>query len=202
MNLTNLTENPKLYAILHWLFSKGEEPVFNLLQSEIKLRGGERLLDVGCGTGSFARLFPNSYTGIDPSEKYIAFARTHHRNADFQAMDALRMTFPDGSFTHVICIQVSHHLSDNDLATAVKEMKRVCAHGGSVYLIDAVWPRKSNVIGNFLFFIDLGKHQRSFERLRRILAAEGFEVLSKKLERTFPRHYSAFVFRKDIAHEL
>lgn len=201
MNLTQLTGNPKLYVILHWLFSKGAEPVFNLLRSEIQLRDGERVLDVGCGTGSFARLFPNSYTGIDPSEKYIAFARTRHRDADFRVMDALRMTFPDGSFNHIICIQVSHHLSDDILAAAVREMKRVCGRGGRVYLIDTVWPRKRNLIRNFLFSIDLGKHQRSFEQLRRILAAEGFEVLSQKLERTFPRHYSAFVLRKGMAHE-
>ncbi len=73
------------------------------LIAQLHLRGDEHVLDVGCGDGKvtaeLARAVPKgSVTGIDASPEMIRFARKtfppgKHPNLEFQAMDALEITF-------------------------------------------------------------------------------------------------------------
>ena len=73
------------------------------LIAQLHLRGGERVLDVGCGDGKvtaeIARAIPHgSATGIDASPQMIEFAQhafpaTKHPNLEFHVMDARRIKF-------------------------------------------------------------------------------------------------------------
>jgi len=106
------------------------------------LLDGERVLDVGCGTGSLTFTFPEianvaSVTGIDPSESFVEFARG--RNTDprisFQTADARALPFESNSFDRVFSMLVLQFIPD--AARAVAEMCRVVRPGGTV--IAAVW---------------------------------------------------------------
>src|SRR5215471_11674536 len=67
-----------------------------LLRRHLQLRGGEILLDIGCGTGDYAPCFPDqTYIGLDFNPDYIARAREAYRhlpNVSFlcQDINALR----------------------------------------------------------------------------------------------------------------
>jgi trans-aconitate 2-methyltransferase len=71
------------------------------LISQLRLRGNEHILDVGCGDGKvtaeLARAVPKgSVTGIDASPEMIRFARktfppAKHPNLEFQVMDARKI---------------------------------------------------------------------------------------------------------------
>ncbi len=73
------------------------------LIAKLQLRGGEHLLDVGCGDGKItaelARAVPHgSATGVDASPQMIRFAKKrfpHSKipNLDFRVMDARRIRF-------------------------------------------------------------------------------------------------------------
>jgi ubiquinone/menaquinone biosynthesis C-methylase UbiE len=72
------------------------------------LDDGDRVLDVGCGTGSLTFALPGfanvaAVTGIDAVEAYVAAARA--RNTDprisFDAGDARALPYPDASFERV-----------------------------------------------------------------------------------------------------
>ncbi len=77
----------------------------------------ETVLDVGCGTASYAYLFRN-YTGIDPSEGMIRQA-----NSNVQLGEAEDLPFKEKSFDIVMAITAIHNFTD--YKKAIKEMKRV-----------------------------------------------------------------------------
>ncbi len=106
------------------------------------LADGDRVLDMGCGTGSliFAlRDFANvqSATGIDVTEAYVAAART--RNSDprfaFDVGDARALPYADASFDRAFSLLVLQFIPE--ARKAVEEMRRVVRPGGTIAA--AVW---------------------------------------------------------------
>ena len=119
------------------------------------ITGGDRVLDVGCGTGSLAfALSANpaigSVCGIDLSPAYVAHAA--RRNSDprvaFQVGDATALPFPDASFDHALSMLVLQFIPDAD--AAVREMRRVTRPGGTVAA--AVWDTRGGLVFYRLFF--------------------------------------------------
>src|SRR5580704_14412412 len=106
------------------------------------LSDGDRILDVGCGTGSLTFTVPEianvaGVTGIDLTEPFVAFARA--RNTDprigFQSADARILPFEDNSFDRAFSMLVLQFIPD--APRAVAEMRRVVRPGGTVTA--AVW---------------------------------------------------------------
>jgi ubiquinone/menaquinone biosynthesis C-methylase UbiE len=106
------------------------------------LADGERVLDVGCGTGSLTFALAETanlaaITGIDLTPGFLDFARA--RNADpriaFEHGDARELPFADNAFDRAFAMLVLHFLPD--AARAVAEMHRVVRPGGTVAA--AVW---------------------------------------------------------------
>jgi SAM-dependent methyltransferase len=102
----------------------------------LALPSGGCWLDVGCGTGALtqtiaARSAPAAVTGLDPSERFVAFARsrTQDPRASFRTGDAKALPFPDRTFDAVVAGLVLNFVPDP--AQAVAEMKRVVRIGGT-----------------------------------------------------------------------
>ena len=92
--------------------------------------GAERLLDAGCGSGAstyaIASRFPFlDCTGIDISEKAIAFASMNYRlkNLHFEVSDAKALNYPDHSFSIVASCDCLEHVSELELV--LRELMRV-----------------------------------------------------------------------------
>lgn len=102
------------------------------------LRGDERALDVGCGTGALAyALAPHvgEVIGVDASEEYVDAARRNAPgNCTFELGDAAALSFPYGAFDLVGCLRVLHHLRRPELV--VSELARVTRPGGRILLVD------------------------------------------------------------------
>ncbi|MEK1889086.1 MAG: methyltransferase domain-containing protein [Phyllobacterium sp.] len=101
------------------------------------LADGERILDVGCGTGSLT--FALARTGnlgeiaaIDYSDVFVAEA--NRRNTDprikIQQADACALPFADATFDRALALLVLHFVPEADRAVA--EMRRVVRPGGVV----------------------------------------------------------------------
>jgi SAM-dependent methyltransferase len=106
------------------------------------LADGDRILDVGCGTGNLSFALRDAanvaaVTGIDQAEVFVAHARsrTSDPSFTFQQGDARALPLADGSFDRAFSMLVLHFIPDADRAVA--EMCRVVRSGGKVTA--AVW---------------------------------------------------------------
>ncbi|MBN9448973.1 MAG: class I SAM-dependent methyltransferase [Bosea sp.] len=106
------------------------------------IEDGERVLDVGCGTGSLTFALPQAaaigeIAAIDFSPVFVEEAQ--RRNADprisIRQGDATAIPFEDGRFDRALSLLVLHFVPEAD--KAVTEMRRVVRSGGVVAA--AVW---------------------------------------------------------------
>jgi ubiquinone/menaquinone biosynthesis C-methylase UbiE len=136
------------------------------LIGDARLRSGERVLDLGCGTGYPALLGAQAVgqtgavIGLDLAEEMLAVARRKAKtlglnNVSFQTGDVTSLSFESSSFDAVISRFCLMFLPD--VPKAVSEIARVLKPGG--YLAAAVWsaPEKNpfislpmNVLKTFL----------------------------------------------------
>ena len=102
----------------------------NLLRMA-KIAKGERVLDLGCGEGFFARELAKAgatVTGADIAKELIAQARKKG-GAEYFAAPANKLAFAkDGEFDAVICVLALQNIED--LAGTLKEVRRVLKKGG------------------------------------------------------------------------
>lgn len=119
------------------VFSEGRSVAVKLLDPRL----GERILEVGVGTGLSLPLFPRSahVTGIDLSPKMLTRAvkrakKLQLENVELIEMDACAMKFPDNFFDGVSAAYVVSVVPDpNGL---LREIKRVCKPGGRITFIN------------------------------------------------------------------
>jgi ubiquinone/menaquinone biosynthesis C-methylase UbiE len=116
---------------------------------------GERVLDVGCGTGSLTfaiakRSNIEAVCGVDGAAAYIDSAANKNSNSriEFRVGAACALPFPDRSFDRVLSLLVLHFVPQTELA--IKEMRRVARPGGTVAA--AVWDARGGFVSQRMFF--------------------------------------------------
>lgn len=105
---------------------------------------GERVLEVGVGTGLSLPMYPESVrlTGIDLSREMLERARARVarrglRNVEgLLEMDAEAMSFADASFDKVVAMYVVS-VTDRP-AQLLHELQRVCRPGGDIFIVNHV----------------------------------------------------------------
>ncbi len=115
--------NAPEYARLSALQAAMADEVLSLLN----LKGAERVLDIGCGSGKItagiaARVPGGSVLGVDASARMIDFARSQfgpalHRNLQFAVADARRLPF-QREFDLVVSFNALHWIPEQGQALA------------------------------------------------------------------------------------
>lgn len=117
------------------------------------LQPGEKVLDVGCGTGGVTipaklRVGKNGeVTGIDPAPEMIAVARQKASRAgleiDFRVGVIESLPFPNGTFDAVTSSLMMHHLPEHVQVKGLAEIWRVLKPGGWILIADMMRPSGS-----------------------------------------------------------
>jgi SAM-dependent methyltransferase len=109
-------------------------PLRHKAYQQAGIKPGDRILEVGCGTGVILGDLPAIASclavGIDIDPEISLFAHKIHPELDIAAADGLTLPFPAASFDHCLC----HFLllwATNPLGI-LREMWRVTRHGGFV----------------------------------------------------------------------
>ncbi|NUN47309.1 MAG: methyltransferase domain-containing protein [Candidatus Brocadiae bacterium] len=104
-------------------------------------RPGEKILEVGVGTGACLPMFPGGVdlTGIDFSQGMLDGAYKRVREHGLKGvrlfkMDATKLDFPDDSFDAVLAAYFITTVPDP--RAVVQEMKRVCRRGGRIVFVN------------------------------------------------------------------
>ncbi len=103
-----------------------------------ELTGGERILEIGFGSGLTFLNLAEQYREIhgldltaDVSPITDLFNR-HNIATDLRAGSVLEMPYPDGHFDSVLLISILEHLRPEQQEQAFKEIRRVLKPGGQV----------------------------------------------------------------------
>lgn len=103
------------------------------------IESGQRVLDVGCGTGALARAASRvvgstgRVVGLDPNPGMLEVARRSPETVEWINGVAEDIPFPDGEFDHVVTLFAAMFFEDPGLA--MEEMSRVAADGGQVTVV-------------------------------------------------------------------
>ncbi len=124
------------------LFGRVLAPGRRAVVRSIPFRPGDRVLEVGVGTGLSLRNYPEDVrvTGIDLAPRMLDKARARVTRyglgqvEDLVAMDAADLQFEDGQFDAVVAMYVVSVVDDP--VQVVAEMKRVCKPGRPIVIIN------------------------------------------------------------------
>lgn len=160
-----IVNNTFIFDAIRWLLEDGYKGEIAIIQEQIVPLGG-KILDLGCGTGIFAKFFnPLTYCGIDSNHNYIRSARYKNKSYNFLHMDAQILPFNDKHFDVCFVSGVFHHMDDNVSENVLKEIARVLKYKGKFFVWEDIETvRKWNVIGRIINHFDQGDYIRTTEK--------------------------------------
>jgi len=167
-------------------FARLVNPFRHRLLDLADIQPGQRVLDLGCGTGLLTIMIKqavpgSNVTGLDGDAEVLRIARNHSLSADIHWDHALAFDMPyqKESFDVIVSSFVTHHLTGPDKARTFKEVHRVLGPNGSFFILDFGPPFntftriQASVMKRFEFTAD------NFEgRILPMLRETGFQSVS------------------------
>jgi ubiquinone/menaquinone biosynthesis C-methylase UbiE len=128
-----------MYDVVHKLFGIGK--LHKAVIAAVAPERGQRVLDIGCGTGNLLRALDRDHpgldlAGIDPDRRALRRAGRKVRGARLDQGSAASLPYPDASLDLVLSTLMFHHLDGATKQATLAEVRRVLRPGGSLLLAD------------------------------------------------------------------
>ena len=142
---------------------------------------GQRILDLGCGTGTLAiqvkqREPQAEVVGLDADPEMLAQARAKAERADIELSFAEGMSdelpFEDASFDRVLSTLFFHHLDPEPKRRTAREIARVLRKGGELHVADWGEPADPVMAAAFISHPDAGRVREHGRQRQRRAAAD------------------------------
>jgi ubiquinone/menaquinone biosynthesis C-methylase UbiE len=143
----------RYYDFIMALLTFGREKTLRQMTTRLaQLKTGDRVLEVGCGTGTLtlaakSQVGPSGeVAGIDIAPEMVAVA-SHKAtrkgvHVSFQVGSIENIPFPDNRFDAVICSFMIFHMPEDVRRKGFAEMHRVLKSGGHLFILDLALPDK------------------------------------------------------------
>jgi ubiquinone/menaquinone biosynthesis C-methylase UbiE len=174
-----------------------------------RLKAGQRILDVACGTGlatmAAAKVVGETgkVIGIDIGSNWLEVAKekaaaTGQSNIDYRIGDAVSLEFNDNFFDAVICASSIFYFKE--IPKALREWRRVLKTGGTVAFTgfgEKFWQPVLHPLGKCLSKFDnlpppvpfFTERTNTPEKCRELMKTAGFEksdIITEKMDCTYP----------------
>jgi len=167
-----LAENPLCFHYLRKL------PELNYRATKRRLRAlsgrlpQARVLDAGCGTGEFARLFdPARYLGVDVHPGYVAFARRRNPRHRFECADVIAWPGAGEPFDLLLVNGVLHHLDDAAAKALLQAVLAQARPGATLVVIEDVELPRAGLGTTLVHSLDHGHFIRGPEAWTRLVGS-------------------------------
>lgn len=153
----------------------------------------QRILDIGCGTGTLAvqlkRLYPGvDLTALDPDPKALARAERKAQRSGvavkFDRGYSDELPYPDASFDRVLSSFMYHHLRPEDKEKTLREAYRVLRPGGSFHMADFAGPESGHGFLAHFFHASHRLRDNAGSRILNLMTQAGFEDPGKIAQRS------------------
>lgn len=150
------------------------------------IKGTERVLDAGCGTGALLMVLKErspsiSAEGLDPDEKALAIAKrkSGRKGLDIKWRHGFmeEMPFDEGSFDIVVSTLAFHHVDPEKKLQALRECSRVLRLTGRIVLVD-ISPDETGFIGRLVYrVLSLFEHLSRSGEIVAMMKEAGFSEI-------------------------
>jgi len=168
------------------------------------------VLDVGTGTALIPIELCNTHptaevVAIDLAENMLALARENIAEAGFakriraEKANGRRMAYSDGAFPAIMSNSIVHHIPQP--IDTLREMVRVCAKGGTIFVRDLMRPPDKTTLDHLVktYAGDANEHQKTMfaeslhaaltlDEIRALVAQCGFDPATVRA--TTDRHWT------------
>jgi SAM-dependent methyltransferase len=168
--IKRLLESPIVYELSQVLWYRpGRQHEY--IARYAQPRGGERVLDIGCGTGSLSQYFPDAvYHGFDSNVAYIRHARKKYGRAEFRhGIVGRDVPVERHSYDLVMANGVLHHLDDGEVLALLTLAYEALKPNGRLISRDGCFEPGQGRVARMLLKNDRGRFVRTEEGYRTLV---------------------------------
>ena len=196
--IRKLLEIPQMYNLKRIVF--GGEKYRRWYVSSFNLKTGDRILDIGCGTGHILKYLPDDveYHGVDMEEDYISFCRSRYGyRASFYHEKVGEKDHSEwhNHFDVINMHGLIHHLDDNDSLKLMQLVFDYLVPGGNAFTADSLYHENQTFVARWLVSKDRGQNIRTPEQYLALARQKFIKVESRIIENYARFPYSLFYMK-------